>query len=126
MRRASTRLAVGIAAVVGCARFQGGVPSATVSRPAAPRTPELYGAGLFSTGAWDFFVAWSPDSRHVLFCRADTTFSTYEILETRRDRRGRRGGAAPVYAVTPLAELYERKYDRISFLERNATLVDHY
>ena len=89
MRPALVRLVVGIAAVVGCARSQGGVPSATVSSPSTALMPELYGAGLFSTGAWDFFLAWSPDGRRVLFCRADTTFSTFEILETRRDDRGR-------------------------------------
>jgi Tol biopolymer transport system component len=48
--------------------------------------PELYGAGLFSTGAWDFFMAFSPDGSQVLFCRADDEFSRFEILETRRTR----------------------------------------
>jgi Tol biopolymer transport system component len=47
--------------------------------------PELYGAGLFSTGQWDFFVAFTPDQRLVLFCRANDDFSAYDIYETRRD-----------------------------------------
>jgi Tol biopolymer transport system component len=51
--------------------------------------PELYGAGLFSTGAWDFFVAFTPDQRRALFCRADDKFRRYEILETRLDDAGR-------------------------------------
>jgi hypothetical protein len=56
--------------------------------PGPPRAvPELYGAGLFSTGAWDFFLAFSPDQRRVLFCRADDAFQRYEILETRFDGR---------------------------------------
>ncbi|HEX2076438.1 MAG TPA: hypothetical protein VHG08_01980, partial [Longimicrobium sp.] len=64
--------------------------SAFVGRraPAAVR-PELFGAGLFSTGAWDFFVAWAPDGRSALFCRADDEFSTFQIFETRRERGGR-------------------------------------
>jgi Tol biopolymer transport system component len=50
--------------------------------------PELYGAGLFSTGEWDFFMAFSPDQQFVLFCRANADFSAYDIYETRRDRAG--------------------------------------
>ena len=48
----------------------------------------LYGAGLFSTGEWDFFVAFSPDQRRALFCRANADFSDYRIYETRRDDGG--------------------------------------
>jgi Tol biopolymer transport system component len=48
--------------------------------------PELYGAGLFSTGAWDYFMAWSPDQRDVFFDHANDDFSSFEILETRLDR----------------------------------------
>jgi hypothetical protein len=37
------------------------------SRPAPTRAgPELYGLGLFTTGAWDFFMAFSPDQRTVV------------------------------------------------------------
>lgn len=50
--------------------------------------PEIYGAGLFTTGAWDFFMAFSPDQKHVLFCRADDAFEQYEILETRLGEDG--------------------------------------
>jgi len=50
--------------------------------------PELYGAGLFSTGQWDFFMAFSPDQRRVLFCRANDDFTSYQIYEARRDERG--------------------------------------
>jgi hypothetical protein len=53
-----------------------------------PATAALYGAGLFSTGDWDFFMAFSPDGRDVLFCRANDDFSAYQILETRRDSDG--------------------------------------
>ncbi len=51
--------------------------------------PELYGAGLFSTGEWDFFLAFSPDQGRALFCRANDDFSAYQIYETRRDPGGR-------------------------------------
>lgn len=56
--------------------------------PAAIDGPEIYGAGLFSTGAWDFFVAFSPDEREALFCRANDDFSAYDIYETRRNSDG--------------------------------------
>ncbi len=51
--------------------------------------PELYGAGLFTTGAWDFFLAFSPDQRHVLFGRADDAFENFELYETRLGADGR-------------------------------------
>lgn len=53
--------------------------------------PELYGAGLFSTGQWDFFMAFSPDQKKVLFCRANDDFSAYDIYETEQktDQRWR-------------------------------------
>lgn len=56
----------------------------TSMRPSSTQTtgPELYGLGLFTTGAWDFFMAFSPDQRTVLFCRADSTFNAFQILET--------------------------------------------
>ncbi|HEU4883744.1 MAG TPA: hypothetical protein VFT45_15910 [Longimicrobium sp.] len=60
----------------------------------APLRPELFGAGLFSTGAWDFFVAWDADERAALFCRANDDFSWFDIYETRRDAAGR--WSAPV------------------------------
>ena len=34
--------------------------------------------------------------------------------------------AAPVVEVEPLADLYTRKYDRISFLKQNVRHVLHY
>ena len=64
-----------ILVVLGCGRQSG--------KPAPPALgPELYGAGLFSTGAWDFFLAFAPDRPEVLFCRANADFSAYRILET--------------------------------------------
>jgi WD40 repeat protein len=70
--------------------------------------PELYGAGLFSTGEWDFFLAMSPDERRALFCRANASYlifsgmgradsvGRYDIYLSRRDRAGwRRAGPAP-------------------------------
>lgn len=57
-------------------------------------TPELYGAGLFTTGAWDFFLAFSPDQRRVLFGRADPAFQSFELFETRRGEDG--SWSAPV------------------------------
>lgn len=49
---------------------------------------ELYGAGLFSSSAWDFFMAWTPDEKDVFFCHATDDFNSFEIFETRRDSRG--------------------------------------
>jgi Tol biopolymer transport system component len=48
----------------------------------SPTGPELYGAGLFSTGQWDFFMAFAPDEQRVLFCRANDDVSSYDIYET--------------------------------------------
>jgi Tol biopolymer transport system component len=62
-------------------------PSAPASATAA--APELYGAGVFSTDAWDFFVAFTPDERRALFCRADAAFEHYAIFETMLDGAGR-------------------------------------
>ena len=62
--------------------------------------PELYGAGLFSTGLWDFFMAFSPDQTLVLFCRANDDFSAYDIYETRREvGEGWRAPAKPAFAT---------------------------
>jgi Tol biopolymer transport system component len=63
--------------------------------------PELYGAGLFSTGQWDFFMAFSPDQTLVLFCRANDDFSAYEIYETRREvGEPWRAPAKPAFAAS--------------------------
>ncbi|HEX3234889.1 MAG TPA: hypothetical protein VHR41_11875 [Gemmatimonadales bacterium] len=63
--------------------------------------PELYGAGLFSTGQWDFFMAFSPDQRLVLFCRANDDFSAYDIYETGRDAgEPWRAPAKPAFATS--------------------------
>lgn len=66
-----------------CCVLLGGCASAKPMRTAGRTSgPELYGLGLFTTGAWDFFMAFSPDQRTVLFCRADSTFNAFQILET--------------------------------------------
>ncbi len=51
---------------------------------AAQETPQVYEPGIFSTGAWDFFVALTPDQQTAYLCRANGDFSYYTILETRR------------------------------------------
>ena len=82
---------VGAALLIGCASGR---------ERTADAGPELYGAGLFSTGAWDFFVAFSPDGRGVLFCRATDDFSAYRIYETRLDAGGRWSApAVPSFAA---------------------------
>jgi Tol biopolymer transport system component len=45
--------------------------------------PAVFGPGVFSTAAWDFFVAFMPDQRTAYVCRANGNFSYYTILETR-------------------------------------------
>ncbi|HET9251452.1 MAG TPA: Xaa-Pro aminopeptidase [Candidatus Eisenbacteria bacterium] len=65
---------------------------ACAASPSTPSTPppkpELFGAGLFSTGAWDFFLSYSPDEQRALFCRANDSFTVFQIYETRRDPGG--------------------------------------
>jgi Tol biopolymer transport system component len=75
------------AALGGCggSAARGGATTAAQ----APRAPELYGAGLFSTGAWDFFVAFSPDQKRALFGRADDAFEQFDLYETRQGAGGR-------------------------------------
>ncbi len=78
MRSHSLR-AAGLVGLVGLACRS---TSPTTSRPI--RTPELYGAGVFSTAAWDFYIAFSPDESRALFGRADDAFERFTILETKR------------------------------------------
>jgi len=74
---------------------------ATAAWPAATslsaqQRPELFGPGIFSTGAWDFFVAFTPDQRTAYFCRANGDFTYYTILESRlMDGRWSEPEAAP-------------------------------
>jgi hypothetical protein len=86
--RCATLLLVALLAVA-CRASAGAGPPATTGTAA----PELFGAGLFSTGAWDFFVAFSPDQTRALFGRADDAFEVFELLETRRGPDG--GWSAP-------------------------------
>ena len=44
--------------------------------------PELYGEGVFSTGAWDFFVALERDHLTAYLCRASADFTHFTILRT--------------------------------------------
>lgn len=83
----------GCAAPCPCATTTAANP-ATAGTAKAPRWPELYGAGLFSTSAWDFYMAFSPDQKRVLFGRADDAFAVFEMLETRLGADGR--WSAPV------------------------------
>ena len=94
MGRARAAAAAGVLAVsaVGCARpavsHQGDPPgrvttAASGARPDSAHGPELFGLGVFTTPAWDFFVALTPDQRTAYFCRADATFSYYTTLVSR-------------------------------------------
>jgi Tol biopolymer transport system component len=47
--------------------------------------PAPFGPGIFSTPAWDFFVAFTPDQRRAFVCRADDTFTHYDLFETHLD-----------------------------------------
>lgn len=62
-----------LAAVAGCRALA----------PAPTPAPAIYGAGLFTTSAWDFFLAFAPDEKRVLFGRADDAFELYDLYETR-------------------------------------------
>jgi hypothetical protein len=63
-------------------------------RSPEPR-PVVFGEGVFSTGAYDFFVALTPDHSTAYFCRASAYFGYWTILESHR-----KGGAwsSPVMA----------------------------
>lgn len=74
------------AMLVGCGPRQ--QPEAAVAKPLNGMGPKLFGAGLFTTGAWDFFLAFSPDQRRALFCRANADFTVYDIYETRLNPEG--------------------------------------
>jgi len=50
--------------------------------------PKLFGEGVFSTGAYDFFVALTPDQKTAYLCRASADFGYWTILETQK-RDGR-------------------------------------
>jgi len=55
-----------------------------VTRAAEALQPALFGEGVFTTGAYDFFVALTPDQQTAYFCRASADFGYWTILETRR------------------------------------------
>jgi hypothetical protein len=87
-RAAAVPLAVGLVSAIsscgsGRARAQG-----EPSPPLRAGRPELFGEGLFTTAAWDFFVAFTPDERTAYFGRANGNFTYSTILETYR-RAGR-------------------------------------
>src|SRR5262245_8110700 len=50
--------------------------------------PALFGEGVFTTGAYDFFVALTPDQKTAYFCRASADFGYWTILETHRKDKG--------------------------------------
>ena len=69
---------------------------APLVHPLHAQQPELFGSGVFSTPAWDFFVAFTPDQRTAYFCRANGDFTYYTILESRLlDGRWTEPRAAP-------------------------------
>src|SRR2546422_9147359 len=72
------RLAVVVAALA--------TAPATCLYAAADLQPKLFAEGVFSTGAYDFFVALAPDQRTAYICRASADFGYWTILETRRRR----------------------------------------
>ncbi|MFN8583446.1 MAG: hypothetical protein U0163_21030 [Gemmatimonadaceae bacterium] len=85
----SLRTALALSLIAGC------------NTVAAPDHPTLYGAGLFSTGAWDFFMALTPDQQRAVFCVANDNFTEYHLREARRDAQGQWGTASiPSFAWT--------------------------
>ncbi len=55
-------------------------PSTLTAQHQRPGGPVLFGEGVFSTPAWDFFMAFTPDQKTAYFCRANGTFSYFTIL----------------------------------------------
>ena len=74
---------LGAFAFLALAGISPGVPTA-----AQELHPTLFGEGVFSTGAYDFFVALSADQKTAYFCRASADFGYWTILETQK-RDGR-------------------------------------
>lgn len=60
--------------------------------------PALYGEGVFTTPAWDFFIAFAPDERSAIFGRADDNFEVFTLYETRRDGDGWTAPVKPAFA----------------------------
>jgi Tol biopolymer transport system component len=50
----------------------------------AAEGPERFGEGVFTTPAWDFFVALTADQKTAYFCRANGSFSYFTILTSTR------------------------------------------
>ena len=69
-----------VALVVALASLAGAQPPVSET---PPLQPELFGPGVFSTGAWDFFVAFTPDGNTAYVNRANGSFSHFTIIETR-------------------------------------------
>jgi Tol biopolymer transport system component len=63
--------------VAGCIHRNAASPSQS-----GTASPEIYGPGVFTTADWDFFIATAPDSKTVVFCRADTLFERFTILQS--------------------------------------------
>ncbi len=86
-RIARFALVLTVASAASC--FGGGSRSPSErTAPLRAGEPELFGEGLFSTPAWDFWIAFTPDERTVYFSRANGNFTYFTILETYR-RAGR-------------------------------------
>jgi len=76
-RRVLVLMAAGVATLL----IAGAEPAA---KTAEELKPSRFGEGVFTTGAYDFFVALAPDGKSAYFCRASGDFSYWTILETRR------------------------------------------
>src|SRR5687768_1364178 len=83
----ATPVFVAAVAATGCGGTAKPAPKPSIPAPAAG-AGERFGPGVFSTDAWDFFIAFSPDQRRALFGRADDKFERYSLLETRRGADG--------------------------------------
>ena len=60
--------------------------------------PTRFGVGVFTTDAYDFFVAFTPDRKTAYFCRATADFGSWTILETHR-----RGGTWGTPVIAPFS-----------------------
>jgi hypothetical protein len=86
MRGAISR-AVVITVILGASAFTA-VRARLEAAQSTGAVPERFGLGVFTTEAWDFFVAFTPDQRTAYFGRANGSFSYFTILETQQ-RNGR-------------------------------------
>ena len=77
----------GVATLAGATLLAAAAVAVAAPPPDALR-PTLFGEGALTTGAYDFFVALTPDQKTAYFGRATADFGAWTILEAHRTGEG--------------------------------------